>query len=103
MDLQVCNVEEDLPEFKVCYEKYAPFQFLTEEAKIILAKNELTYYDLTFLENQKNFSEFILKQVSIKSSIIMTLWFAFFDLVYLAYNLFDKIDASFVKMGDQKL
>lgn len=65
----------------------------------MLARAEATAYDKHFLgPKRKALGEFLQKQISIKSSLILTLWYSLFDLLYLAPRLLNKMDEQYVQM-----
>lgn len=102
-DLAINESSRDTPELTACLEKYSPFEFLSPANKVLLAQNELTFYDQKCLQSQSKLSEFVFKQISIRSSLIMTLWFSLFDFVSLGHHLFESIDKAYIHQLDQKL
>lgn len=84
--------------------RYTRFNFLSVLAKEALARCEMTVYDSKFLAPyKKKLSEFLLKEISIKSSMIMILWYSLFDFLYLCPQLFESIDHQYIEMCDRKL
>lgn len=103
-ELVVDEFDQDESEFKTKLQKYEKFKFLSTKVKMILSKNDLTFYDKKFLQKRsKKLVDFILKQISIKSSVILLLWFGLFDLIYLGPWLFEKIDKQFSDMYHKRL
>ena len=103
-DLTVTHLSEKSPEFAARLAKYERFDFLSSQVKAVLAMSDLTVYDLKFLQaKEKKLSAFLQKEISIKSSVILTLWYSLFDLIYLTPNLFDKIDKEYTEMCFRKL
>ena len=97
------DVEPDAQALAICLEKYSVFKFLSTESALLLARNELLYFDSKALVNQPKPSEFVLKQISLRSSLIMTLWFGLFELTSLCYHVFDSIDKDYSVKSEHKL
>lgn len=85
-------------------EKYQKFGFLPPTARSALARADTTQYDKNFLlAKKKRMSEFFLKEISIKSSMILTLWYSLFDFTYLTPHLLEKVDSQYTDMCFQRL
>lgn len=98
-ELQCPNIDTENADYKENLKHYERFKFLSADAKAMLARAEATAYDKQFLsQKKKKLGEFLQKQISIKSSLILTLWYSLFDLLYLAPHLLDKMDEQYVEM-----
>lgn len=67
--------------------KYDKYQLFDDQLIDILIRSELYKTSSILSKYKKDLVEkFFLKEISIKSSIILTLLFSFYDLSYLLYN-----------------
>ena len=102
-DIAVNEDGPDAPGLAAALERYAPFEFLSPANKALLARNELALFDQQSLQRQPRLSEFLLKQIALRSSLIMTLWFSLFDFLALSHHVLDPIDQAFVRQSDLKV
>jgi hypothetical protein len=80
------------------------FSFLPTEVKAVLAKNQLTMYDSRFFsQGVAPLSSFLLKEISIKSSFILAMWYSLFNFVYLSASAFDLTDNQHIQLDFSRL